>query len=162
MIAAMNPHDTIYLQQAVQLAADHMRLGHGGPFGAVIVQGTTVVGVGWNQVTSAPDPTAHAEMVAIRAAALRIASFQLRGCVLYSSCEPCPMCLCAAYWARIDRIVYAGSREDAAAAGFDDAAFYAELARPAAARQVPSQQYLREAALAVFDEWKAMSNKVPY
>jgi guanine deaminase len=162
MIALMSPDDRNYLQQAIQLAAEHMHLGHGGPFGAVIVQGSTVVGVGWNQVTSTPDPTAHAEIVAIRAAALRMASFRLRGCVLYSSCEPCPMCLCAAYWARIDRIVYAGSREDAAAAGFDDAGFYAELARPPAARQVPSQQYLREAAVAVFDQWKAMTNKVTY
>jgi guanine deaminase len=162
MIASMSPDDTIYLQQTLQLAAEHMHLGHGGPFGAVIVRGTTVLGLGWNQVTSTPDPTAHAEMVAIRAAAVRVASFQLRGCVLYSSCEPCPMCLCAAYWARIDRIVYAGSREDAAAAGFDDAAFYAELALPPLSRQMPSRQYLREAAVAVFDQWKAMSNKVPY
>ena len=162
MIASMSPTDSQYLQQAIQLASEHMHLGHGGPFGAVIVQGTTVVGVGWNQVTSTPDPTAHAEMVAIRAAAVRVASFQLCGCVLYSSCEPCPMCLCAAYWARIDRIVYAGSREDAAAAGFDDADFYAELALPPAARQVPSQQYLREAAVAVFDQWKEMPNKVTY
>ena len=105
LMASISPGDSTHLQQAIRLASEHMRLGHGGPFGAVIVQGPTVVGSGWNQVTSTPDPTAHAEMVAIRAAALRLASFQLRGCVLYSSCEPCPMCLCAAYWARIDRIV---------------------------------------------------------
>jgi guanine deaminase len=154
--------DSSFMRQAIQLAADHMRLGHGGPFGAVIVRDHVIVGMGWNQVTSLPDPTAHAEVVAIRAAAARIASFNLGGCVLYSSCEPCPMCLCAAYWARLDRIVFAASRADAAAAGFDDEDFYRELASPPSARRVPSQILLRDAAVAVFDDWKSLPNKVLY
>src|SRR5580658_3218315 len=122
--------DLAFLQMAIHLAAQHMRAKDGGPFGAVIAPGADILARGWNQVTSTNDPTAHAEITAIRAAAAAVGSFQLRGCVLYSSCEPCPMCLGAAYWARLDRIVFAATRVDAAAAGFDDAEIYQEFSRP--------------------------------
>src|SRR5580658_3116882 len=122
--------DLQFMKIAVDLAAQHMRAGEGGPFGAVVTRGADILARGWNKVTSSNDPTAHAEMSAIRAAAAAVGSFQLRGCVLYSSCEPCPMCLGAAYWARLDRIVFAATRVDAAAAGFDDAEIYQEFSRP--------------------------------
>jgi tRNA(Arg) A34 adenosine deaminase TadA len=153
--------DVTFLRRAIQLAREHMEAGHGGPFGAVIVRDAEVLATGWNQVTTANDPTAHAEVVAIRAAAAALRNFQLKGCVLYSSCEPCPMCLAAAYWARLDRIVFAASRTDAAAAGFDDELLYSEIGMPASARRLPAE-LLREEALAVFDRWRALPNKVPY
>src|ERR1700733_13391182 len=141
--------DLEFMQIAIQLAAQHMRAKEGGPFGAVIARGADIVGRGWNQVTSLNDPTAHAEITAIRAAAASAGSFQLRGCVLYSSCEPCPMCLGAAYWARLDRIVFAATRADASAAGFDDAEIYQELALPPLTRKLPMQEVMRESAVAV-------------
>lgn len=154
--------DVEFMQAAVDLAAGHMRSKDGGPFGAVIVRGAEIVGRGWNRVTSTNDPTAHAEVVAIRAAATALNTFSLAGCVLYTSCEPCPMCLAAAYWARVDRIVFAADRFDAAAAGFDDEQFYAEVGLPIAERKILTQQVLRDSAVAVFDEWRAMPDKTMY
>lgn len=150
------------MQAAIDLAAEHMRSREGGPFGAVITRGSEIVARGWNRVTSSNDPTAHAEITAIRAAAAALGSFQLRGCVLYTSCEPCPMCLGAAYWARVDRLVFAANRRDAAEAGFDDDLIYSELALPPFSRQLPTQQALRDRAIEVFAEWRRMSDKIPY
>jgi guanine deaminase len=150
------------MQLAINLAAEHMRTKDGGPFGAVITQGSQIIARGWNKVTSSNDPTAHAEMTAIRAAATALGSFRLRGCVLYSSCEPCPMCLGAGYWARLDRIVFAATRVDAAAAGFDDAAIYEELCLPPFERKLLTQQLLRERAQGVFSEWSRLPDKTSY
>jgi len=154
--------DLEFMQIAIDLAAQHMRARDGGPFGSVVARGAEIVARGWNKVTSTNDPTAHAEMTAIRAAAAALGSFQLRGCVLYTSCEPCPMCLGAAWWARLDRIVFAATRADAAAAGFDDAEIYQELSRPLDARKLPLQQVLRERATEVFSQWLGMADKTLY
>jgi guanine deaminase len=157
-----NSQDLDFIQRAIQLAAEHMRAKDGGPFGAIVTRDDKIIATGWNQVTSANDPTAHAEVMAIRAAAARLGSFVLGGCVLYSSCEPCPMCLGAAYWARVERIVFAATRTDAAGAGFDDEEFYRELALPPAARRLPMQQMLRDKAVVVFEEWRRMPGKIIY
>ncbi len=154
--------DESFLRQAIELSRAHMLAGHGGPFGAVIVKNGEVIAEGWNQVTTLNDPTAHAEVVAIRAAAAWLHDYQLKGCVLYASCEPCPMCLAAAYWARIDRVVFAAAREDAAAIGFDDDFLYREIPLPVTARSLPMSQTLRDEAVAVFDAWSQMPDKVPY
>ena len=159
---APNAIDADFIRRTVQLAREHMLAGDGGPFGALLVRDGDVLGAGWNEVTSSNDPTAHAEMVAIRAAAKRLSSFHLNGCVLYCSCEPCPMCLGAAYWARIDRLVFAATRHDAAEAGFDDEEFYRELACPASQRRLRPEQLLREEMLPVFAEWRAKPDKVRY
>jgi guanine deaminase len=162
----MNPtpgnQDHDFLQRAIGLAAEHMRAKDGGPFGALIVRDNNIIASGWNQVTSSNDPTAHAEVTAIRAAAARLGSFVLGGCVLYTSCEPCPMCLGAAYWARVERIVFAATRADAAGAGFDDEEHYRELALSPGARKLPMQQILRDKAVGVFEEWKRMPGKIMY
>jgi tRNA(Arg) A34 adenosine deaminase TadA len=157
-----NTQDNEFIQRAIELAAEHMRAKDGGPFGAVIVREEKIIASGWNQVTSSNDPTAHAEVTAIRAAASRLGSFVLGGCVLYTSCEPCPMCLGAAYWARVERIVFAATRTDAAGAGFDDEELYRELALSPAARKLPMQQILRDKAVEVFEEWKRMPGKIMY
>jgi len=162
MLSPPTSQDLAFLQMAIDLAAQHMRTKEGGPFGAVITRGANILARGWNQVTSANDPTAHAEITAIRAAAAAVASFQLRGCVLFTSCEPCPMCLGAAYWARLDRIVFAATRADADAAGFQDGHIYEELARPLHARKLPMQEALRERAVEVFAEWSRLPNKTLY
>jgi guanine deaminase len=154
--------DLIFMQAAIDLASEHMRAREGGPFGALITRGTEIVARGWNKVTSSNDPTAHAEITAIRAAATALGSFQLRGCVLYTSCEPCPMCLGAAYWARVDRMVFAANRHDAAEAGFDDEQIYREMALAPFSRQLLTQQALRDKAVAVFAEWRLMPDKIPY
>jgi tRNA(Arg) A34 adenosine deaminase TadA len=158
----MHPSDSVFIQRAIALSAEHMRAKHGGPFGAIIVRGDEVIATGWNRVTSTNDPTAHAEIIALRAAAAHLGTFILKGCVLYSSCEPCPMCLGAAYWARVDRIVFAAARQDAAAAGFDDEELYRELALPPASRKLPMQQVLRDKAQAILEEWRRMPDKVKY
>lgn len=162
MSAATSAADERFLCEAIRLAADHMRAKEGGPFGAVIVYEGRVVGCGWNRVTSSNDPTAHAEVVAIREAAAALGTFQLTGCVLYASCEPCPMCLGAAYWARVDRIVFAASRQDAARAGFDDAFLYEEIGKPIQARRIPTQPCPRPEVHALFEEWRAMPDKTAY
>ena len=139
-----------------------MLRGDGGPFGCVIVKDGEIVGRGNNKVTSTNDPTAHAEVVAIREACKALGDFQLTGCVLYTSCEPCPMCLGAIYWARPDRIVYACTREDAADAGFDDQLIYDELPLPYTERKIPTEHAFRDEAQVVFNEWKAKEDKVAY
>jgi len=154
--------DSDFLKTSIELSRQHMEAGHGGPFGAVIVHENRIIAEGWNQVTSINDPTAHAEVMAIRSAASRLSRFSLEGCTLYTSCEPCPMCLAAAYWARLDRLVYAASREDAAAIGFDDALIYHELALPISERRLPMQQMLRNEATQVFAAWHAKVDKIPY
>ena len=150
------------MREAIRLSVEMMRQGKGGPFGALIVRDGQVIGRGWNQVTSTNDPTAHAEIVAIRVACRETGGFLLPGCELYSSCEPCPMCLSAAYWARLQRVYYAALRSDATEAGFRDEALYEELARGGAARSLPCTGLLREEALRAFQEWKAKPDKVPY
>ncbi len=162
MNATPDAQDIEFMQLAIQLAAEHMRAMDGGPFGAVIVRENKIISTGWNRVTSTNDPTAHAEIVALRAAAAQLGTFVLEGCALYTSCEPCPMCLGAAYWARVGRIVFAGGRADAARAGFDDDLLYRELPLPLASRKLPMQQILRDKAEAVFEEWRRMPGKTMY
>lgn len=151
-----------FLLEAIRLAEEKMLSGEGGPFGAVVTRGGEIVARGWNRVTSANDPTAHAEVSAIRAACAALGVFSLAGCELYASCEPCPMCLAACYWARLDRVYYACGREDAAEIGFDDAFLYRELALPAAERSLPLEQALRAEGLAVFAAWRDKADKVRY
>jgi tRNA(Arg) A34 adenosine deaminase TadA len=151
-----------WLQRAIALSQQHMQANAGGPFGAVIVRGDQLVAEGWNQVTSSVDPTAHAEVVAIRHACKALNNFSLAGCVLYTSCEPCPMCLAAAYWARVDRIVFAAGRADAAAIGFDDAFIYEQIPLPTDQRSVPMQQALRDDAVKVFQMWQQKTDRTPY
>jgi guanine deaminase len=154
--------DTKFLLQAVALAGEHMHLGHGGPFGAVIVMDGRVIGEGWNQVTSSNDPTAHAEMVAIRRATQALGAFSLAKATIYSSCEPCPMCLAAIYWARLERLVFASTRTEAAAIGFDDDLIYQEIAKPPVARQLPSTHLPLVEARAVFTDWQQKTNRLNY
>jgi len=154
--------DTPLLREAIRLSRTRMREGRGGPFGAVVARDGVIVARGWNAVTSSLDPTAHAEVVAIRRACRKLGSFSLAGCVLYASCEPCPMCLAAAYWARVDRLVYAATREDAAVAGFDDAFIYDEVPLVPEARSLHTDHLLRAEAAAVFEEWLAKPDRVPY
>jgi guanine deaminase len=154
--------DQNFMRRAIRLAAEHMRAHHGGPFGAVLTRDARIIAEGWNQVTTLNDPTAHAEINAIRGAATALGTFQLRGCVLYSSCEPCPMCLGAAFWARIERVVFAATRQDAAEAGFDDEVIYEEIARPHFARKLPMKQSMRDLAIEVFAEWQRLPDKVLY
>ncbi|MCX7338542.1 MAG: nucleoside deaminase [Alphaproteobacteria bacterium] len=150
------------MRLAIQMSFEKMQDGSGGPFGAVIVLDNKIIGQGWNQVTSANDPTAHAEVVAIRNACAHISSFSLAGATLYTSCEPCPMCLAAAYWARVDAIFYANTRQDAASINFDDDFFYQEIAKPIESRQVPMQQLLRHEAIDVFAAWTKKIDKIAY
>ena len=150
------------MREAVRLALRGVARNQGGPFGALIVRDGHVVGRGFNRVIATNDPTAHAEVVAIRQACRKLRTFELRGCQIYASCEPCPMCLAAIHWARIDRIWFACGREDAARAGFDDAVLYAEIARSPGERIVPAQQVFREEGLAPFEAWSAKPDRVPY
>ncbi len=148
--------------EAIRLSREKMRRGDGGPFGAVVVRRGKIIARGWNRVTSTNDPTAHAEVTAIREACRKLKTFRLDDCELYASCEPCPMCLAAIYWARIGRIFYAGARRDAAAAGFDDDLIGRELARPVSRRKIPMRQLLRGEALKVFKEWRDKPDKIRY
>lgn len=157
----MSP-DPAFMREAIRLSRAGMQVGQGGPFGAVIVRDGEIIARGNNQVTTALDPTAHAEIIAIRAAAQALRDFRLAGCDIYTSCEPCPMCLAAIYWARLDRVFYANDRLDAARAGFDDDHIYREFTVPVDQRTVPIAALLREEALPVFDEWNALADKVPY
>jgi guanine deaminase len=151
-----------FMQEAIRLAERGMSTRKGGPFGAVVVQGERIIGRGWNAVISRNDPTAHAEIMAIRAACKSLRAFTLSQCVIYTSCERCPMCLGAICWARIQRIYYANNRQDAAAIGFDDATFYQELSLPLTQRKIPMKQLLRAKALAVFEAWRKKPDKVQY
>ncbi|MEO7793567.1 MAG: nucleoside deaminase [Thermoanaerobaculia bacterium] len=154
--------DLSHLRRAVELSREKMLAGAGGPFGAVIAGPDGVVGEGWNCVTSMLDPTAHAEVVSIRAACERLARFELSGLTIYSSCEPCPMCLAAIYWARLDRLVYANTRAEAAAIGFDDAEFYTQIALPLDAQTLPTEHLGLEEARAVFELWRVKAEKISY
>lgn len=150
------------MRAAIRLSLSKMRANCGGPFGAVVVRKGKVVGRGWNQVTSTNDPTAHAEVTAIRDACKKLKTFQLDDCELYTSCEPCPMCLSAIYWARFKKVYYANTRQDAAKIQFDDDLIYREVSTPIARRQIPMKQLLRPEALKVFAEWKGKTDKVRY
>jgi guanine deaminase len=155
----MNP---AFLHKAIRLSIETMEGNEGGPFGAVIVRNGEIVGRGWNRVTSTNDPTAHAEVVAIRDACSKLKTFSLDGCDVYSSCEPCPMCLAAIYWSRLDRIYYAATCDDAAAAGFDDRNFYREVVKPAGERSIPMEQALRDEACVALNAWMAKENRIRY
>jgi guanine deaminase len=150
-----------FMRRAIALAIDNVRWG-GGPFGAVVVKDGRVVGEGANRVTADNDPTAHAEVVAIREACRAVGDFQLGGCDLYTTCEPCPMCLGAIYWARPARVFYGGTAADAGAAGFDDAFIYEELKQKRETRRIPMVQLLRDESLAAFSAWKEQENKTRY
>ncbi len=150
------------MRQAIQESLKGMENNEGGPFGAIVVKDGVVVGRGNNKVTSSNDPTAHAEVVAIRDACKTLNSFQLDGCVIYTSCEPCPMCLGAIYWARPEKVYFGCTREDAAAIQFDDDFIYREMAAPIGERKIPMEQLLHEEALAVFRKWAAKGDKVGY
>ena len=150
------------MQEAIRLSLEKMRAGHGGPFGAVVVRNGEIIGRGWNQVTSTNDPTAHAEVVAIREACRHLGSFRLDGCELFTSCEPCPMCLAAIYWSRLRRVYYGNTRQDAARIDFDDDFIYREVTRPISRRKIPMRQLLRNEALGVFAKWQAKTDKITY
>jgi len=150
------------MRRAIELAQEGIDANDGGPFGAVVVKDGKIVGEGCNRVTSTNDPTAHAEVVAIRAACQNLNSFQLDGCVIYTSCEPCPMCLGAIYWARPDRMYFACNREDAANVGFDDDFIYREIERPIEERRIESINFLRDEGLQVFENWANKLDKTEY
>ena len=150
------------MRRAIEIAMENVRSGRGGPFGCVVVKNGKIIAEGTNSVTRTNDPTAHAEIVAIRGACRALSAFQLEDCELYATCEPCPMCLGAIYWARPARVFYAGTAADAASAGFDDAFIYEEMKHPPASRRVPMSQIMREESLVLFSAWKAQPNKTRY
>jgi guanine deaminase len=151
-----------FMRKAIELSDIGMKENKGGPFGALVVQDGVIIGEGQNEVTSTNDPTAHAEVVAIRKACKKIHDFSLKGAVLYTSCEPCPMCLAAAYWARIDKIFFGNSRFDAAIIGFDDSLIYREVALPLHERVLPISQLLRNEAFTIFSSWQTKQDKILY
>jgi guanine deaminase len=150
------------MARAIELAIENVRSGRGGPFAALVVKSGRVVGEGANCVTASNDPTAHAEVVAIREACAELAVFQLDGCDLYTTCEPCPMCLGAIYWARPARVYFACTAADAAAAGFDDAFIYEQLALPLAERKIPFLEMMRDESLACFRAWSEKKDRIEY
>lgn len=150
------------MQRAIELSLENVRSSAGGPFAAVVVKDGAIIATGVNQVTATLDPTAHAEIVAIRVACQAVCSFELRGCELFTTCEPCPMCMGAIYWARLDKVHYANTRADAARIGFDDSIIYEELALPIDKRKIPMTQMMRDEALAAFREWEQSQNKIQY
>lgn len=154
--------DRLFLARAVAISREKMLAGHGGPFGAVVVRDGKILAEGWNEVTSANDPTAHAEMSVIRRACAAVAHFDLSGATIYTSCEPCPMCLAAIYWARLDRIVFANSRAEAAAIGFDDALLYEEIPKALADRLIPIAHIALPEAKEVFDMWLKKDDRIAY
>lgn len=151
-----------HMREAIRLSIDNVESGKGGPFGAVIVKNGKIIARGANEVTSSNDPTAHAEVVAIRKACKELGSFQLDDCEIYCSCEPCPMCLGAIYWARPKAIYYANTKSDAAAIDFDDQFIYEEIERPIGDRKLFTQQLMRGEALVAFEKWRTSSKKVEY
>jgi tRNA(Arg) A34 adenosine deaminase TadA len=151
-----------FMKRAITLATENVKSGGGGPFGVVIVKDGRVIASGTNRVTSTNDPTAHAEIVAIREACRALGDFQLTGCEIYTSCEPCPMCFGAIYWARPARVFFAATAQDASAAGFDDSFILEELRRSIAERKIPTQQMMREEALAAFDAWQKQPGRTNY
>ncbi|MCC6516290.1 MAG: nucleoside deaminase [Chitinophagales bacterium] len=152
----------MFMKRAIELSKMALQTGKGGPFGCVIVKDGKIVGEGHNQVTSTNDPTAHAEVVAIRNACKNLNSFQLEGCEVYTSCEPCPMCLGAIYWARPSKVYFANTREDAKQIGFDDSFIYDEIPLSISHRKIPMLSMNRNQALLVFEEWKNKSDKTEY
>ncbi|MBQ9436032.1 MAG: nucleoside deaminase [Bacteroidales bacterium] len=151
-----------FMKEAIALAHKCMEDGSGGPFGVVIVKDGRVVGRGRNRVTADNDPTAHAEVMAIRDACRQLDTFQLDGCEIYTSCEPCPMCFGAIYWAHIDRIYYAANQYDASDAGFDDSFIYKEIDLPKSERSIPFEQHERADAVKVFEQWKKWEGRIDY
>jgi guanine deaminase len=160
--AKIPPMQPKFMQAAIRLSRSKMRANCGGPFGAVVVRKGRIIARGWNQVTSANDPTAHAEVIAIRNACKKLSTFRLADCELYTSCEPCPMCLAAIYWARISRVYYGTTRSDAARIQFDDDWIYREVASPISRRKLPMRRLLRDEALEVFAEWHNKKDKQQY
>lgn len=158
----MTEQDEFFMRRAIALAQLGIDAGAGGPFGAVVVKNGEIVGEGYNQVTSTNDPTAHAEIAAIRNACQKLKSFQLDDCLLYTSCEPCPMCLGAIYWARPKKIFFAATHTDAARAGFDDSFIYEEISRPIEDRKIESVNFLRGEGLGVFNSWTEKTDKTEY
>jgi tRNA(Arg) A34 adenosine deaminase TadA len=150
------------MAEALRLAAENVLAGRGGPFAAIVTRGSDIVARGSNMVTSTNDPTAHAEVVAVRRACTALNTFQLDGCEIYTSCEPCPMCLGAIYWARLDHIYFAATREDAAAAGFDDAFIYREVAAPLEQRRIPTVNFMREEGREPMRVWNSFQKKIVY
>ena len=151
-----------YMARAIELSLENVRSGRGGPFAAVVVKDGKIIAEGTNRVTSANDPTAHAEIVAIREASRVLKHFQLTGCEIYTTCEPCPMCMGAIYWARSARVYFATTAADAARYGFDDSFICEELRRPWRQRKIPMTQIMHEQALAVFSLWEQKADKVEY
>ena len=160
MSAAPSPED--FLREAIEMAVQNVTTGQGGPFAALIVRDGTIIGRGTNVVTTINDPTAHAEVTAIRRACDAQDDYELTGCTLYATCEPCPMCLGAAYWARLDRVYYAATQTDAAAAGFDDHHIYEELAKPPQERRIRMRQQLRDEAQRPFEAWRDYEEREEY
>jgi len=158
----MSYKDEQFMRRAIELARQGVDANAGGPFGCVVVKDGQVIGEGCNQVTSSNDPTAHAEVVAIRNACQTLGSFQLEGCYVYTSCEPCPMCLGAIYWARPAKVYFANTQADAARIGFDDSFIYEQLDVPPGERAIPMIQMMRDEALSAFEEWKRKPDRVPY
>ena len=156
------PMQNFFMARAIELAIENARSGRGGPFGAVVVKDDAIIAEGANSVTVANDPTAHAEILAIRRACAKLGVFQLDGFDLYTSCEPCPMCLGAIYWARPAHVYFAGSAADASKVGFDDSFIYREIPLPASERKIPMVQLMREEALEAFRAWERQPGKVPY
>ena len=157
----MSDSDFLFMRRAIELSLENVKRG-GGPFGAVITQNEVILAESCNLVTAINDPTAHAEINVIRAAAQKLETFDLSGCVIYSSCEPCPMCLGAIYWARIDKVVFANTTSDAKSIGFDDSLIYEEISRPLREREIEFRQLLREEALEAFKAWEESDNKIEY
>jgi guanine deaminase len=151
-----------FMARAIQLSLENVQSGAGGPFGAVVVKDNEIIAEAANRVVLENDPTAHAEVVAIRRACKKLNAFQLQGCEIYASCEPCPMCLGAIYWARLSRVYFANVDADAARIGFDDSLIYRELSQPHAQRKIPMVQMMREEALAAFRAWENKANKIAY
>jgi tRNA(Arg) A34 adenosine deaminase TadA len=154
--------DNRFMARAIQLSIENVRSGRGGPFGCVIVKDGAIIAEGANQVTLTNDPTAHAEVLAIRQAASKLGSFELNGCELYTSCEPCPMCLGAIYWARLSRVYFGNTAADASKIGFDDSLIYREIAQSHTQRAIPMIQMMREEALAAFRAWQEKPDKIIY
>jgi guanine deaminase len=151
-----------FMARAIELSIGNVSSGRGGPFGAVVVKAGEVIAEGANQVTSTNDPTAHAEVLAIRAACKKLGTFNLQGCEIYASCEPCPMCLGAIYWAHLSRVYYANLAADAAKIGFDDSLIYREFAQPHSERRIPMAQMMRDEALEAFRAWENNPKRIQY
>ncbi|MEO8069303.1 MAG: nucleoside deaminase [Flavobacteriales bacterium] len=156
------PEGEEHMREAIRLSIENVESGKGGPFGCVVVKNGRIIARGANEVTSTNDPTAHAEVVAIRKACKELGAFQLDDCEIYCSCEPCPMCLGAIYWARPKAIYYANTKADAAAIGFDDAFIYAEIERPIGERKLFTHQMMRDEALSAFEKWRTSTRKIDY